>query len=123
MNHRYGYMPLPPGQPCVMCNVPCDIVRQFPCGCHLPIHGPCVYTFMRQGGVCVKCHQVWVQIDTATVTTAWDASSRQDILVRRPAVTQVSCCESSRLTYFYAVCCIFLLLAAILLAYILYRVL
>ena len=84
----------------------------------MPIHPPCVYTFMRQGGVCAKCHQVWVQIDTATVTTAWD---RQDVLISRPSTTQISCCESSRLTYFYCIMCMFLLAVAILMGYVLYK--
>lgn len=124
MNQRYGYAPLPAALPCVMCNVPCDIVKQFPCGCHLPIHAPCVNTFLCQGGVCAKCHQVWVPMDTATVTTAWwDTSSQQDILIQRPSTMQLSCCESSRLLYFYCLCCLFLLIVVCLLAYIVYRLL
>jgi len=74
MNIRYGagYVPLyptaPPEAPCIICNNTATSWRTFPCSCNYPIHEQCVATFRRIGGVCPKCHQVWIPVDTETLT-------------------------------------------------------
>ena len=101
-NQRYGYAAMPsapPAYPCVICNTHSDAVNQFPCGCRLGIHPQCVPTFLRIGGVCARCHQVWLPMDQATMTTAWDTRSQREwVLSQSPNTqTRVSCvaCRSN----------------------------
>jgi hypothetical protein len=111
-------------QPCVICDVHAESIKQFPCGCLLPIHSRCVYSFLRQGGVCAKCHQVWVAMDTATVTTAWDTGSQREWLISQAPHTQVKAnCGACRITYFYCICCVLLLIGVCVISYVLYKVL
>ena len=64
MNVRYGpSAPLLENRPCIMCNYSSQSLRTFPCGCQYPIHDPCITHFRRIGGVCPRCHQVWVPVD------------------------------------------------------------
>ena len=126
-NQRYGYVPMPSAPstyPCIVCNAHSDAINQFPCGCRLPIHPQCVPVFLRRGGVCGACHQVWVpmDLDTATVSTS-TRSQREWILSQAPNTqTRVSCgvCKTN---YFYCICFLLLLLAVIIVGYVLYKVL
>ena len=83
---------------------------------------------MRQGGVCAKCHQVWIAMDTATVTTAWDTGSQKesarDWLISQSPHTQTrASCGSCRITYFYCICFMVLLIGVAVAGYVLYKVL
>ena len=114
----------PPSNPCVMCNVHADPIRQFPCGCQLPIHPQCIYAFLRQGGVCAKCHQVWVPMDVATTTTAWDTGSQRSWLMTQAPHSRTEVrCGTCRSTYFYCICILVFILIGIITGYVLYKVL
>lgn len=56
------YVPLMPGNGCVICFNPTSLtMRQFPCGCSLPIHDACI-PIWRNGVTrrqCPSCQQVW----------------------------------------------------------------
>ena len=56
------YAPLLPGNGCVICLNPTSLtMRQFPCGCSLPIHDACI-PIWRNGVTrrqCPTCYQVW----------------------------------------------------------------
>ena len=126
---RYGYISIPTAPPfmgCVICNTHSDHTRPFPCGCIKPIHPTCVPAFLRQGGVCSVCHQVWqpMDMDRGTVTTAYQPN---EWLVEEFDGQQTcigcTCCDPARKrsNYIYALCFVIVFVLGILTYYLLYK--
>jgi len=144
MNLRYGpgYALLQPTAPpmdpvqggtstpiCVICSYPAAPLRTFPCGCIYPIHDQCIASFRRIGGVCPKCHQVWVpmEIDGQTdVTNALTTtqSQREWLLSQHPYSQNQTVyeCTSCRRNIYYSICCILLIAGLVFFSFLLVKV-
>ena len=136
MNVRYGagYTPLYPSAPpaeaaCIMCSHPATSWRTFPCSCNYPIHEQCVISFRRSGGVCPKCHQVWIPMDNDALTDntlGMTRSQKEWIIAQDPRGSQLVCGIYRGDSWKNKCCCtwmcIFLIGAAILCTYLLIKV-
>jgi hypothetical protein len=134
MNTRYGpsYVPIqptaPPGIPiCVICSYSAPTQRTFPCGCIYPIHDQCIPSFRRIGGVCPKCYQVWIPIDTDGQTEATNAltttqSQREWLLSQHPRSQTVYGCASWRSNIYYSICCVLLIAGIIFFSFLIVKV-
>jgi hypothetical protein len=136
MNIRYGQPsappmdPIPPNHPiCVVCSYPANTLRTFPCSCAYPIHNQCIPSFRRQGGVCPRCHQVWIPIDTdgqteATNTFTATQSQREWLLSQSPhsQIQTIYSCTSIRSNIYYSLCCVLLIGGLIFLTFLLIKV-
>ena len=83
MNHRYGVLPkaprdmpsaprdmpsaprdmpsAPPSLTCILCQVPHNHTRLFPCNCQLAVHEECALIILRQGQFrCPLCQTTYV---------------------------------------------------------------
>jgi hypothetical protein len=146
MNLRYGpgYALLQPTAPpmdplpvqggtntpiCVICSYPASTLRTFPCSCVYPIHDQCISSFRRIGGVCPKCHQVWVPIEMDGQTEVTNAltstqSQREWLLSQHPHSRSqtVYGCTSCRRNIYFSICCVLLIAGIVFFAFLLVKV-
>jgi len=123
MNYRYGILPkaprdtpkaprdipsAPPCLTCILCQVPHNDVRLFPCNCQLPVHEECALIILRQGQFrCPQCQTTYV-FPLSTTSVMGDSISDQTY-VR----TEVLCHSGYKTAKFVFFMCIMLLLGAL----------
>ena len=136
MNYRYGILPkapkdmpkapkdmpralrdmprdmpsAPPCLTCILCQVPHNDVRVFPCNCQLPIHEECALIVLRQGQFrCPQCQTTYVfPLHTPATSIMGDSISDQTY-VR----TEVLCHSGYKTAKFVFLMCIMLILGAL----------
>jgi hypothetical protein len=134
MNVRYGPSAPPIESPCIMCNGLASNARTFPCGCVYPIHESCVRTFRRIGGICPKCNQVWIAVETQSVpndrltdsTYAITRSQNEWLLEYNPQSGSRTICgcvpfDSYRIRFIYSIFCAIILIFGGVCSYLLIR--
>jgi len=114
MNNRYGFLPSAPpaiSPPCVLCQIPHNQYRTFPCFCQLPVHDECALTIRRQGPfTCPLCRDTY----TFPLYTPATSVAGDDMSVARTEIL----CYSGRRTVGYIFCLVLMLLLGALLMYV-----
>ena len=119
MNYRYGVLPqaprdmpsAPSSLTCILCQVPHNHVRVFPCNCQLPIHEECALIILRQGQFrCPQCQTSYVfPLHTPATSIMGDSVSEQFPSVR----TEILCRSSYKTAKFVFIMIVMLFLGAL----------
>jgi hypothetical protein len=111
-NHRYGVMPSAPSSlTCILCQVPHNDVRVFPCNCLLPVHEECALIILRQRQFrCPLCETSYAfPLHTPATSIMGDSISEQFPSVR----TEILCRSSYKTAKFVFIMIVMLFLGAL----------
>ena len=124
-NHRYGIMPsaprdmpsaprdmpsAPPSLACILCQVPHNDVRVFPCNCLLPVHEECALIILRQRQFrCPMCETSYdFPLHTPATSVMGDSISDQTY-----GQTEIRCHSGYKTAKFVFLMCIMLIIGAL----------